>query len=317
MTAHRLTVPCTKAEAEAIALAEIDGAVLVTTEEDEAAGCWRLDAYFDGPPDAETLAAVRVLVAAPGDAQAAPLADEDWVTLSQAGLEPIREGCFVVYTGAHADELPTTGPDDFVIRFRIEAGQAFGTGHHETTSGCLAMLDALAHAGRRFRKIIDLGTGTGLLAFAAVALWADADVTATDIDPIAIEVTRENADANDVEIGSDTGEVSLLVADGTRHPKIAEWAPYDLVIANILAGPLIAMAPEIAGIAAAGGRILLAGLLTTQASQVLAAYTAQGCVEDRRLERGDWTILLLRTGAAPAAGAAPGGDRAGWVTDGA
>ncbi|WP_375382796.1 50S ribosomal protein L11 methyltransferase [uncultured Sphingomonas sp.] len=299
MTAYRLTLPCTRAEAEGIALAEIDGVVLVTTEEeehaDDGAGRWRLDAYFDGEPDADTLAAARALVAHPDDAAATSLADEDWVTLSQAGLEPIREGRFVVYTSAHAGAV---GGGDDVVRFRIEAGQAFGTGHHETTSGCLGVLDGLAREGRRYRKIIDLGTGTGLLAFAAVALWADADVTATDIDPIAIEVTRENAAANDVAVGGDIGEVSLLVADGTRDPTIAERAPYDLIIANILAGPLIAMAPEIAAIAAPGATVLLAGLLTTQAAAVETAYAAAGCAIHERLVRGDWTILRLTAGAA-------------------
>ncbi|MGI4731434.1 MAG: 50S ribosomal protein L11 methyltransferase [Janthinobacterium lividum] len=318
MSAYRLTLPCTRAEAEAIALAEIDGAVLVTTEEeehaDDGAGRWRLDAYFDGAPDSTTLTAVRALVVAPGEAAAVPLPDEDWVTLSQAGLEPIREGRFVVYTGAHADAV-AGAEDDARVRFRIEAGQAFGTGHHETTSGCLATLEALARDGRRFRDVIDLGTGTGLLAFAALALWAEAAVTATDIDSIAIEVTRENAEANGMALGSKGGEVSLLVADGTRDPTIAERAPYDLVVANILAGPLIAMAPEIAGIAASGASVVLAGLLTTQAPAVEAAYAAAGCVTHTRLVRGDWTILRLAAGAQPV-GAAVAGDREAWATDG-
>jgi ribosomal protein L11 methyltransferase len=156
----KLSLPCTKAEAEAIAAAEVDGAVLVTTEEDEAAGRWRLDAYFEGEPDAATLAAVRSLVADNSEVQPEPLPPEDWVTLSQAGLEPIREGRFFVHTAAHAEDVPAGA-----VAFRIEAGQAFGTGHHHTTAGCLAMLDGLA--GERFGRVIDLGTGTGLLAFAA------------------------------------------------------------------------------------------------------------------------------------------------------
>lgn len=284
----KLTLPATRMEAEAIADADIDGAVLVTTEEDEAAGRWRLDAYFEGEPDAETLAAVRALVAEPhGDP--APLPDEDWLVLSQAGLAPIRTRWFHVHTSAHAGDPPPGGR-----AFRIEAGQAFGTGHHETTAGCLQMLETLAGEDMRFEKIIDLGTGTGLLAFAANHLWTLAEVTATDIDPIAIAVTRENAALNDVTIGDDVDEVSLLVADGARHPSIARSAPYDLAIANILAGPLIAMAGEVAAIAASDGRVLLAGLLSWQTDEVLAAYAAVGCEEERRLVRGDWTILLLR-----------------------
>lgn len=298
----KLSVPCTKAEAEAIADIELDGVVLVTTEADEAEGRWRLDAYFEGEPDPITLQAVRVLVAEGGDATPAPLPAQDWVTLSQAGLEPIREGRFFVHTATHADAIP---PD--TIAFRIEAGQAFGTGHHATTAGCLTMLDTLA--GERFGRVIDLGTGTGLLAFAAQALWPEARVTATDIDPVAVDVARENMAANGL-----TG-VALIVADGARDPAIATGAPYDLVIANILAGPLIAMAAEVAAIAAPGGRVLLAGLLTTQAAAVLGAYQAQGCVELRRLVRGDWTILLLEAGAGRGQAPSVDGDQDGWAKD--
>lgn len=298
----KLTLTCTKAEAEAIAAAEVDGAVLVTTEEDEAEGRWRLEAYFEGEPHPQTLAAVRALVAGETDARPEPLPPEDWVTLSQAGLEPIREGRFFVHTAAHIDAVPAGA-----VAFRIEAGQAFGTGHHHTTAGCLAMLDGLA--GDRFGRVIDLGTGTGLLAFAAQALWPGARVTATDIDPVAVAVTRDNMAANGLD------GIELIVADGARDPAIAAGAPYNLVIANILAGPLIAMADEVARIAAPGGRVLLAGLLTTQADAVLAAYRAQGCVERCRLERVDWTILLLESGAEPAAGEASNGDRDGWAKD--
>ena len=293
----KLTLPCTKAEAEAVAAAEIDGAVLVTTEEDEAEGRWRLDAYFDGEPDAAAVAAVRALAAGGGGAPV-PLPDEEWVTLSQAGLEPIREGRFFVHTAAYGEAAPAGA-----TAFRIEAGQAFGTGHHATTAGCLAMLDGLAE--ERFARIVDLGTGTGLLAFAAKALWPAAAVTATDIDPVAIEVTRENMAANDV------AALTLLVADGAKGLEPG----FDLIIANILAGPLIAMAAEVRAIAAPGAMVMLAGLLSSQADAVLAAYRAQGCVERRRLVRGDWTILLLEVAGAPENDAAATGDREGWTTD--
>lgn len=284
-SAWKLTLPCTKAEAEAVALAEIEAAVLVATEEDEAAGRWRLDAYFEGEPLPATLAAVRALASGGGSASPAPLADEDWVTLSQAGLEPVRAGRFVVHTAAHPVDAPPGGR-----AFRIEAGQAFGTGHHETTAGCLSALDDLASEGARFDEIVDLGSGTGLLAFAARHLWPEARVLATDIDPVAVAVMRENAEANAV-MG-----VDLLVADGTRHPAIAARAPFDLVITNILAGPLIDMAADIAAIAAPGARIVLAGLLETQANSVEAAYRAAGCTPECRDRRGDWTILRLRAG---------------------
>lgn len=298
----KVTLPCTKAEAEAIGDVDMPNAVLLVTEEDEAAGRWRLDAYVEREPDVATLAAIRALVGGADEPRVEALGDEDWVTLSQAGLEPIREGRFVVYTAAFPADPPPGGR-----AFLIEAGQAFGTGHHATTSGCLAMLDALA--GERFGNVVDLGTGTGLLAFAARELWPDARLLATDIDPVAIEVTRENADANAVE------RIDLLVADGTRDPAIAAGAPYDLVIANILAGPLIAMAGEIAAVAAPGATVVLAGLLSGQADAVVEAYAARGCAEAGRDVRGDWTILRLRAGVGASAALTPNGDRNAWATD--
>jgi ribosomal protein L11 methyltransferase len=292
----KLTLPCSRDQAEAVADAEVEGAVLVATEEQVG---WRLDAYFEGEPDAMTLAAVRALVPGAGG-EPAPVPDQDWVTLSQAGLPPIREGRFTVYTAAHADAVPGD-----TVAFRIEAGQAFGTGHHETTAGCLAVLDALA--GERFGNVVDLGTGSGLLAFAARHLWPEARVLATDIDPVAVAVAEENAALNGV------ARVHLLVADGARG-AVAERGPYDLVIANILAGPLVAMAPEIAAVAAEGATVVLAGLLSTQADRVVEAYVAQGCREAARLERGDWTVLRLTAGRG-GGGAASQAERGDWATD--
>jgi ribosomal protein L11 methyltransferase len=280
----KLSLPCTRAEAEAIDAGAIEiDAVLMTTEEvEDDVERWRLDAYTEAEPGPEMIAAIRALV--PSAAAAEPvieqLTDADWVTLSQAGLEPIREGRFIVHTEAHA---VSSAPGDRA--FLINAGQAFGTGHHGTTAGCLAMLDGLAE--RRFENAIDLGTGTGLLAFAARHLWPDANVMATDIDPIAIDVTRENAALNHV------AGVELIVADGARDPRITAQAPYDLIIANILAGPLIAMAPDIAAIARPEATILLAGLLTNQAEAVKQAYDAVGCTLEASDTRGDWTILRL------------------------
>ena len=283
----RVTLPCTRAEAEAIDAADIDGdAVLMTTEEiEDDVERWRLDAYMEDEPDAAAIAALRALVpsAAAVDPVIVRLGAEDWVTLSQAGLEPIREGRFVVHTSAH----PVAAPDGGRA-FLIDAGQAFGTGHHATTSGCLAMLDALA-AGR-FANIVDLGTGTGLLAFAAAHLWPEAQVMATDIDPRAVQVTRENADANGI------AGIALVVADGALADAITDRAPYDLVIANILAGPLVSMAPEIAAIAAPDATIVLAGLLETQRADVVAAFAACGCAVREADRRGDWTILRLTAG---------------------
>ncbi|OYY67375.1 50S ribosomal protein L11 methyltransferase [Sphingomonas sp. 28-63-12] len=289
----KLTLPCTRAEAEAIAGNDEspDGVVLMTSEIDEAAGRWRLDAYFDGKPAAATLKAVRALVpsAAGLRARAGPIPDADWVTMSQSGLEPVRAGRFFVHTAAHADAVPAGAR-----AYRIEASRAFGTGHHETTTGCLMMLDAIKRRGARIDNLIDLGTGTGLLAFAALHLWPRAYATATDIDPVSIEVTAENAAINAVPTGQRQGRVALDVADGTASALVQRRAPYDLVIANILADPLIALAPDIAAIAAPGAQVVLAGLLNRRAEDVARAYRRQGFRLAERLGLGDWSILRLR-----------------------
>jgi len=310
LSGWKLSFSCTRTEAEAAGDADVPGAVIVATEEDEADARWRLDTYFDGEPGADALAQVRALATGAGDAAPAPLPDQDWVTLSQAGLEPIREGRFVVHTPAHPADAPPGGR-----AFTIDAGLAFGTGHHETTAGCLAMLEWLAGEGERFDAIADLGTGTGLLAFAALELWPEAYTLATDIDSVAVEVARENAALNGI------GGVAFAVADGARDlpvPAGTAFDPpsFDLVIANILAGPLVAMAPEIAAVARPGATILLAGLLSTQAETVIVAYAAQGCTERRRRVRGDWTILLLRAPDDRVSAPTAGGDRRGWETDG-
>jgi ribosomal protein L11 methyltransferase len=304
----KVSLPCTRAEAEAIDAGEIAiDAVLMTTEEvEDDVERWRLDAYMEDAPDAAMLAALRALV--PSAAGVEPLVEaltaEDWVTLSQQGLEPIREGRFVVHTSAHAVEAPQGGR-----AFLIDAGRAFGTGHHATTSGCLAMLDGLA--GRSFANVIDIGTGTGLLAFAAQHLWPSAAITATDIDPAAVEVTRINAEDNGIP------PLDLIVADGALHEAITAKAPYDLLIANILAGPLVSMAPEVAAIADSGATIVLAGLLETQRTQVVAAFEACGCRLEEVDRRGDWTILGLTAGEAryvPTTPPDPKG-RDGWALD--
>lgn len=311
MPSWKLTLPCTRAEAEAIDAADdlgLDSApVLMTTEDvEDDAERWHLDAYFEVEPDDAAVAAVAALVpSARGRAPAIErLEDEDWVTMSQAGLEPLHVGRFYVHTAAD-----TSPPPEGARVFRIEAGRAFGTGHHETTSGCLAMLDGLADA--RFTDVIDIGTGTGLLAFAARELWPQARVLATDIDPVAVDVTRENAEVNDV------AAVDLVVADGALADAITDRAPYDLLIANILAGPLVSMAPEVAAIAAPDATVVLAGLLGRQAGEVIAAYAACGCTLEARDDRGDWTILRLKAGAeryVPSAPFDPAG-RDGWALD--
>ncbi|MDQ3140090.1 MAG: 50S ribosomal protein L11 methyltransferase [Pseudomonadota bacterium] len=293
----KATLPCTKAEAEAVAhdlsqlaLMEMTP-VLMTSEPDPARPDeWTLDAYFDAEPDAETLSMLRALVPS---ATAAPtverLADEDWATLSQQGLEPIRAGRFFVHTPAHRDAVPAD-----TVALEIDAGRAFGTGQHETTTGCLLALDRLKRGGAAFRDIVDVGTGTGLLAFAALKLWPSARIAASDIDPVSIEVTQENAAINCIPLGRARGKVELAVAAGMDHPRLFRRAPYDLIVANILAGPLIELAPSIAATLAPGGRLVLAGLLDHQAARVAAAYRREGLMLSFRIVRGDWPTLVMR-----------------------
>jgi ribosomal protein L11 methyltransferase len=303
-----VTLPCTRAEAEAIDAGEFGlDAVLMTTEvvEDDRER-WRLDAYMEDEPDTAMLGALRALApsAAGIDPVIEALTAEDWVKMSQEGLEPIHEGRFVVHTSAHPVDAPEGGR-----AFLIDAGRAFGTGHHATTSGCLRMLDAMAD--RQFASVIDVGTGTGLLAFAAAHLWPDAKIVATDIDPAAIDVTRINAIDNHIE------GLELIVADGALSDAITARAPYDLVIANILAGPLVSMAPELAAIADARATIVLAGLLETQREAVVAAFVDCGCALEEVDRRGDWTILRLVAGATryvPVTPPDPKG-RDGWALD--
>jgi ribosomal protein L11 methyltransferase len=205
------------------------------------------------------------------------------------GLEPIRAGRFFVHTPAHRHEVP-----DDAVALEVDAGRAFGTGHHETTTGCLMALDRLKEQGLSFSNILDLGTGTGLLAFAALKLWPNARIAASDIDPVSIEVTQENAGINAIPLGASAGEVELAVAPGLEHERLRARAPYDLIIANILAGPLVELAPSVAGALQSGGRLMLAGLLDSQADAVAAAYRRQGLMASFSIVRGDWPTLVMR-----------------------
>lgn len=294
----KVTLPCTKAEAEAMQgeiaqFALLDSPpVLMTSEADPAQpDRWRLDAYFDSEPSPDTLRMLAALVpsAAGTEPSIEALAGEDWVTLSQQGLEPIRAGRFFVHTPAHRDSVPPGA-----IALEIDAGRAFGTGQHETTTGCLMALDRLKQTGTSVGNLIDVGTGTGLLAFAALKLWPAARIAASDIDPISIEVTEENAGINAIPLGRARGQIELAVAPGLDHPRLQARAPYDLIIANILAGPLIEMAPALAEALESGGRLILAGLLDHQADKVAAAYRRQGMMASFRIVRGDWPTLVMR-----------------------
>ena len=294
----KVSLPCTRAEAEQLkedvpALALLDSPpTLMTSEADPAQpDQWRLDAYFEAEPSDADIALLLSLV--PSAAGAEPVVErigkQDWVSLSQQGLEPIRAGRFFVHTPAHR----TIGPSD-AITLEIDAGRAFGTGHHETTIGCLLAIDGLKRHGARFSNILDLGTGTGLLAFAAHRLWPAARVMASDIDPIAIHVAKENARANAIPAGRAPGQIELIVASGLRHRRLRARAPFDLILANILAGPLIELAPSLAAALATGGTLILAGLLDHQAEGLAAAYRRRGLMLHHSILRGAWPTLILR-----------------------
>ncbi len=289
----KLTLPCNRADAERMSgdlpeLADLDPMPVIVASEPDAAtpDRWQVDAYFEGKPSRDVLRRIAALVpsAREKEPRAKPLPNEDWVTMSQAGIEPLSVGRFYVRT-------PDYPPQADAVDLVIPAGLAFGTGQHATTSGCLGVLDALKRRGKVFRNILDLGTGTGLLAFAAARLWPAARLAASDIDPVSINVVRENAAMNEVR------GVKLVVADALSHRDLVSRAPYDLVIANILAQPLIDMAPWVAASVAPGGTLILAGLLDTQAAAVARAYVEQNM---RLVATGDgeWPVLTLvaRTG---------------------
>lgn len=251
---------------------------------------WRLEAWLPRKPKQADKAAIAALFAAGAPKFAEEkLPDVDWVTQSQQGLEPIRAGRFHVHTPEHV-ALGQPGVTDFVI----PASRAFGTGQHATTAGCLAMLDLMKREGAVVRNCADIGTGTGLLAFAALDLWPRALATASDIDGVCVGVVEENARLNSVPMGARAGELTMVVADGMADPLLSARGPYDLLIANILAGPLISLAPDFARALVPGGSLLLAGLLETQESAVRAACRRAGLRLARRRVNGDWSILWLR-----------------------
>ena len=207
--------------------------------------------------------------------------------MSQPGLGPIRAGRFFVHTPMHYADRPAGA-----VSFEIDAGLAFGTGQHDTTAGCLAALDRLEASGKRFANIADIGTGTGLLAFAAMALWPEAKAIATDIDQIAVKVSEENAAINGVRLGHGPGELLLAVADGMDHPLITARAPYRPADRQHPRRPADRAGARLCRQRRARRHVVLAGLLDTQADAVIAAYEAEGM---KLVERGagEWCVLVL------------------------
>lgn len=252
---------------------------------------WRVEAYFSSAIGADDIASrVADLTGLDlPDSQVSRVADLNWVEISQAALPPVQAGRFCIY-GAHDRSRIARGP--FAIE--IDAGEAFGTAHHATTSGCLEAIDRLARF-RRCDRVLDLGCGTGVLAIAALRVWPRARVRAADIDPVAVEVARANIKANGAR-----RRIDVVHGNGLQRRPAA--LAYDLVVANILAAPLIDLAPRIARMVGQGGWVILSGVLIEQAGQVGSAYVCAGfALIDIRLDAG-WAVLVLRrVGSRPAA----------------
>jgi ribosomal protein L11 methyltransferase len=272
-----------RAEAEAAAAAvdceiALEGAAYSILEEDEDRGIWRIDAFPTSDEQADAFR--RSLGGFPAlTVKTEPLADADWLAMALSGLPPVRAGRFFVY-GMH--DRGRTPPN--AVNLRIEAGAAFGTGHHGTTVGCLMAYDRLLKA-RRFERVLDVGCGTGVLAIAA-AKCGSTTAVGTDIDRVSVRISRENARVNRVR-------ARFVHANGLRHPDVRAFAPYDLVFANILARPLVALAGPIHGALRPGGVAILSGLLRTQERMVRAAYLARGFRLKSRIHRDAWASLVL------------------------
>jgi len=273
-----------RAEAEAAAQAidgdpATEGLTYSILEEDEDRNVWRIDAFPTSEAEqaalAATLARFRALRVVTDK-----LADADWLAMALSGLPPVRAGRFFVY-GAHDRGLAPPS----AVNLRIEAGAAFGTGHHGTTVGCLAAFDRLLKR-RRFGKVLDVGCGTGVLAIAA-ARTGSRVALGTDIDAPSVRIANENAALN-------RARARFVHASGLDDARLRAPAPYDLVFANILAPPLVALAQDIKRALKPGGIAILSGLLRTQERRITAAYLSHGFALSRHLRRDAWSTLVLR-----------------------
>lgn len=247
---------------------------------------YTVEAYFDEVPDLDALTSALLDLGKPGIGapQVETVPDANWVSISQAALPPVQAGRFVIH-GSHDATRVGRRPGAILI----DAGEAFGTAHHATTQGCLELLDYVART-RPYQRVLDLGCGSGVLAIAAARLLPHARVVASDIDPVATDVARANMRANGAT------RVTVVTAAGLDHGALRHAGPYDLILANILAGPLITLAPAMRRALSGGGTAILSGLLITQADEVSAAYRAQGFRLIRRLDRTGWTALTLQRG---------------------
>ncbi|MFP5481535.1 MAG: 50S ribosomal protein L11 methyltransferase [Alphaproteobacteria bacterium] len=252
-------------------------------EIEDGSGLWEVGGYFLEPPDQVML---EVLATAFGARPFAlsELPEIDWVAHVRRELSPVDAGRFFVFGSHDADKVPAGR-----VPLQIEATVAFGTGHHGTTLGCLLAFDRLLTEGWRPAKVADIGCGTAVLAMAAAATLPEALVIASDIDRVAVDVAEANVAINHLE-----GRIECLEAAGLDHKRLHAAAPYDLIFANILKGPLIELAPAIAAHLAPGGRAILSGLLVVQAEAVTAAYVAEGLCLQSRDDIGEWSTLVLQ-----------------------
>ena len=252
-------------------------------EIEDGSGLWEVGAYFLEAPDQVMLEVLATAFGAKPFALS-ELPEVDWVAHVRRELSPVDAGRFFVFGSHDADKVPSGR-----IPLQIEATVAFGTGHHGTTLGCLLAFDKLLTEGWRPAKVADIGCGTAVLAMAAAATLPDARIIASDIDRVAVDVAEANVGINGLH-----GRIECLEAAGLDHRQIVATAPYDLIFANILKGPLIELAPAISTHLATGGRAILSGLLAVQADSVSAAYIDAGLVVQSRDDIGEWSTLVLQ-----------------------
>ena len=269
---------------------EEEGLPIATMETDEDKGVWEISIYAAGEPDDGLKS--RIADSLGAEFADAPIeleliGDIDWITKSLEGLKPVRAGRFLVH-GAHDRDAVRT--HDLAIE--LEAGQAFGTGHHGTTAGCLEMIEKVMRAcpggPGGIGPVLDLGTGSGVLAIAA-AMLGPVHILATDIDPIATRVARGNVRHN-----RRTAQIDCVTATGFHSTAFSRAGPFGLIIANILARPLMRMAPDIKRHLAPGGSVILSGILASQRWQVLAAFNGQGLRHVETLWRNGWVTIHLK-----------------------
>lgn len=252
-------------------------------ELEDGSGLWEVGGYFQAAPDVAGLALLAALHGAK-DFVVSELPEVDWVAKVKRELTPVEAGRFFVYGSHDADKVP-----EACEPLLIEASMAFGTGHHGTTQGCLQLLETAIVQGLQPQSVLDLGCGTAVLGMAAARVWPEARVLASDIDSVAVEVAEANVAANGL-----TGRVICLEAEGLDHDDILAAAPFDLIFANILKGPLIALCDRITQALSPGGIVILSGILNEQRQEIADVYTASGNSVVETLVIGDWSSLMLR-----------------------